>query len=71
MTTIALHWGERMLRALAAGFRWLFGPACVADPRPPQRAVRIGSAPAGAPRMRAAVSDLSRRGPPSVMVAAG
>lgn len=69
-TVVTLFSGERMLRALGRGIRSVFSRLRAVTP--PLRATRLVAAPSRIARAAAIVvlSDLSRRGPPSFVVAA-
>lgn len=68
VTVIALHRGERMLRALGRGILRLFRPVLVVVP--PQRPRRLAAHIAvRCGEIRAVFSDVSRRGPPVVVAA--
>jgi hypothetical protein len=64
-TVVALHRGERMLRALGRGIRSMFTRVRGIAPRAPMpRLVTLQTRPSGgAPRV--VLSDASRRGPPA------
>lgn len=66
-TLSGLYGGERMLRALGRGIRSILQRADVA-PRAPHAPVRRSAdLPASAPLRGVVLSDLSRRGPPSLV----
>lgn len=68
VTVIALHRGERMLRALGRGILRLFRPLLVVVPPPrPRRVAALVVVRLGA--IRVVFSDVSRRGPPVVAAA--
>jgi hypothetical protein len=62
-----LYGGERMLRALGRGIRSVLRRADVAPILPRATIRTVDVAHAGPSRLRAALSDLSRRGPPSLV----
>jgi hypothetical protein len=68
-TVVVLYTGERMLRALGRGIRSVLRRAVDIAPRPLVR-VRLHPAVAVAVGRGVLLSDLSRRGPPSSVIAA-
>ena len=69
VTTLALVRGERMLRALGRGIRSVLRRASDIAPRPIVR-VRVVAGAVVAVVRRVRLCDLSRRGPPSFVIAA-
>jgi hypothetical protein len=67
-TVLALYFGERMLRALGRGIRSLFSRARAIAPRPPVPRL-VATVPRPLRQQRVVLSGLSRRGPPSLVLA--
>ncbi|KQZ82210.1 hypothetical protein ASD56_15155 [Microbacterium sp. Root166] len=68
-TVVVLYTGERMLRALGRGIRSVLRRASAIAPRPIVR-VRVVAGAVVAVVRRVRLCDLSRRGPPSFVIAA-
>ena len=70
VTVAVLWWGERMLTALAGGIRTLFSR--MREVVPPARAAlpRVSFRRPAGRRAGVALSSLSRRGPPALVIAA-